>query len=202
MEIIKIDLDDFSSDDVEIVAGRMREGKVVVLPTETVYGLSAIATSQGAINKIYKIKKRTPEQQKHLISLVRSFCMIRKYCFLPKRQYNYLKKQWQKERALTVILKSRNNNVIKELINEDRGIAVRLPKNKFLLQLIKVLDKPIVSTSLNITGKKELEDISEIDEYFKDIKPDVVVDAGILPKQKSSRLVNLMDMNNIEVIRK
>ena len=93
MEIIKINLNDFSSDDVTTVAGRIREGKVVVLPTETVYGLSAIATSQSAIDKIYKIKKRTPEQQKHLISLVRSFCMIRKYCFLSKRQYDYLKKE-------------------------------------------------------------------------------------------------------------
>ncbi|XLQ19661.1 MAG: L-threonylcarbamoyladenylate synthase [Candidatus Moraniibacteriota bacterium] len=201
MEIIKIDLDDFSSDDVEIVAGRIKDGNVVVLQTETVYGFSAIATSQNAIDKIYKIKKRTPQQQKHLISLVRSFCMIRKYCFLSKRQYDYLKKEWSKERALTVILKGRNNNVIKELISEDQGIAVRLPKSEFLLHLIKVLDAPIVSTSLNITGKKELEDISEIDKYFKDVKPDIVVDAGILPKQKPSRLVNLMDMDNIEVIR-
>ncbi len=202
MKIIKIDLDDFTDEDINAVADVLKNNKVVVLPTETVYELSAIATSQSAIDKIYKIKKRNPKQQKYLIMLVRSFCMIKRCCFLSKRQYDYLKKEWSKKRALTAILKGRDDLEIKELISEDKGIAVRLPKNDFLLALIKAVDTPIVSTSLNITGQKELEDVSKINEYFKDIKPDVVVDAGKLNKQKPLKIVNLMDMDNIEIIRK
>ena len=75
-------------------------------------------------------------------------------------------------------------------------------KNDFLLVLIKALDTPIVSTSLNITGQKELEDVLKVNEYFKDKKPDVIIDAGKLNKQKPSKIVNLMDMDNIQIIRK
>jgi L-threonylcarbamoyladenylate synthase len=202
MKTIKIDLNNFTDEDIDAVADVLRNNKVVVLPTETVYGLSAIATSQSAIDKIYKIKKRNPKQQKHLIMLVRSFCMIRKYCFLSKKQYDYLKKEWSKKRALTGVLRGRNNLEVKQLVNDEGGIAVRLPKNDFLLALIKALDTPIVSTSLNITGQKELEDVSKVSEYFKDKKPDVIIDAGKLNKQKPSKIVNLMDMDNIQIIRK
>jgi L-threonylcarbamoyladenylate synthase len=202
MKTIKIDLNNFTDEDIDAVADVLRNNKVVVLPTETVYGLSTIATSQSAIDKIYKIKKRNPKQQKHLIMLVRSFCMIRKYCFLSKKQYDYLKKEWSKKRALTGVLRGRNNLEVKHLVNDDGGMAVRLPKNDFLLALIKALDTPIVSTSLNITGQKELEDVSKVSEYFKDKKPDVIIDAGKLNKQKPSKIVNLMDMDNIQIIRK
>ena len=75
---------------------------------------------------------------------------------------------------------------MQEIISKDAGISVRRPNNKFLLKLIKKVDKPIVSTSLNITGKKDLKNISKIDNYFQNIKPDVVVDAGKLLKNKAS----------------
>ena len=128
MKTIKIDLNNFTDEDIDAVANVLKDNKVIVLPTETVYGLSTIATSQSAIDKIYKIKKRNPKQQKHLIMLVRSFCMIRKYCFLSKRQYDYLKKEWSKKRALTGVLRGRDNLEVRQLINDDGGIAVRLPK--------------------------------------------------------------------------
>lgn len=208
MRYIKIDLDNYTKDDIELIIQEIKNEQVVVLPTDTIYGLSAIATSQKAINKIYKIKKRTSKEQKHLILLVKSFCMVRRYCYLSKKQYNYLKEKWiGGGRALTVILKGREGIIddkgvtIKEIVSEDDGISVRLPDNKFLLDLIKKIDEPIVSTSLNITEEKDLKDISKIEKYFKDAKPDLIVDAGFLPEKKPSRLINLMDMNNVEVYR-
>lgn len=207
MKIIKIDLENYTKENIKLIAQELKNGQVVVLPTDTVYGLSAIVASQKAIDKIYKIKKRTSKQQKHLILLVKSFCMLRRCCYLSKKQYDYLKKGWAKNRALTVILKGRdimnkNGDKTKEIISDDEGIAVRLPRNRFLLDLIKMINEPIVSTSLNITGEDDLKDITKVDEYFKKTKPDVVIDAGILPKRKLSKLINLMDINNIEVIRK
>ena len=209
MKVIKIDLDNFSKEDIEGIAEEIRKEKVVVLPTDTIYGLSAIATSKKAIRKIYRIKKRKPEQQKHLILLMKSFCMVRRYCFLSKRQYDHLKGRWtERERALTVILRGRRDYFQKqgvnlfELISDDDGVAVRRPNNKFLLELLKKVDEPIVSTSLNITGQSDLKDIYQIEKYFKDAKPDIVIDAGKLPKQKPSRLEDLRDINKIKVHRK
>jgi L-threonylcarbamoyladenylate synthase len=209
MKIIKIDLENFSKEEVDVVAGEILKGEVVVLPTDTVYGLSAIVTSKKAIRKIYKIKKRTPKQQKHLLLLVNSFCMVRRYCFLSAKQHSYLKERWAEgNRALTVILQGRRKYFQKrkinlfELISDDDGVAVRRPDNKFLLELIGVVGEPIVSTSLNITGEADLKYISRIDEYFKEMKPDLVVDAGLLPECCPSRLEDLRDMKNVKVYRK
>ncbi len=208
MKVIKVDLDNFSKKDIEVVAGEIRKGKVVVLPTDTIYGLSAIVTSKKAIRKIYRVKKRKLEQQKHLILLVKSFCMVRRYCFLSKRQYDYLKGRWMEgERALTVILRGKRGYFqekeidLVELIDDDDGVAVRRPSNKFLLELIKIVGEPIVSTSLNITGQPDLKDISQLEKYFQDTKPDIIIDAGELPKQKPSRLEDLRDMENVKVYR-
>ncbi len=209
MKIIKVDPDNFSKEDIETIAEEIRKEQVVVLPTDTIYGLSAIVTSKKAVRKIYRIKKRSLEQQKHLILLVRSFCMVRRYCYLSKKQYNYLKGQWvEGKRALTVILRGRRNYFqehginLFELISDDDGVAVRRPNNKFLLALLKEVDEPIVSTSLNITGKEDLRDISKVDKYFIEVKPDVVVDAGFLPKQKPSKLEDLRDIKDIKILRK
>ena len=80
-------------------------------------------------------------------------------------------------------------------------MAVRRPNNKFLLALLKEVDEPIVSTSLNVTSKGDLKDISKAGKYFTDVKPDVAVDVGFLPKQKPSRLEDLRDMGNVKVYR-
>jgi len=222
MKTIKISLENFSQKEVKTVAEEILRGKVVVLPTDTVYGLSAIVTDKKAIRKIYRIKKRTVSQQfvdregeklkmdkKYLILLVKSFCMVRRYCFLSKKQYDYLKKRWADgQRALTVVLRGRRNYFsergidLPELLSEDGGVAVRRPNNKFLLELIKMVDEPIVSTSLNITGQPELKDVSLVKEYFQDVKPEVVVDAGLLPKQKPSRVEDLREAGGIKVLRR
>ena len=208
MKFLKIDLETYTKEEIDFIAGEILAGKVVVLPTDTIYGLSAIATSQRAVDKIYAIKKRKSEDQKLLVLLVKSFCMIRRYCFLSKKQYDYLKEKWnENERALTVVLRSRENLIndknerIREIVSEDNGISVRLPDNKFLLDLIKKVDEPIISTSLNITGEEDLKNVSVTDEYFKDIKPDLVVDAGILPERQPSRLEDLRDMKDIRIYR-
>ena len=209
MKFLKIDLETYTKEEVDFIAGEILNGKVVVLPTDTIYGLSAIATSQKAIDKIYAIKGRKLEDQKHLILLVKSFCMVRRYCFLSKKQYAYLKEKWTEgERALTVILKGRRDYFKKldinlfEIITDDDGVAVRRPNNKFLLELIKKVGEPIVSTSLNITGEEDLKNVSVADKYFKDIKPDLVVDIGLLPERQPSRLEDLRSMDDIKVYRK
>ncbi len=209
MKRIKIDLKSYTVEEMKMVAKEILARKVVVLPTDTIYGLGAIVTDKKAIRKIYRIKKRKPEQQKHLILLVKSFCMVRRYCYLSPKQYNYLKKRWiDNKRALTVILRGRKDYLYKkgidlpEIISADDGLSVRRPNDKFLLALLKEVDEPIVSTSLNITGKPDLKNLSEIDDYFTDVKPDVVVDTGILPKRKPSRLEDLRNIKNIKILRR
>jgi len=199
MKIISLNLKKFSSEDIEIISSELKKEKVLVLPTDTIYGLSSLATSERAVDKIYNIKNRS--KAKPLIVLVKSFCMIREYCYLNQCQYDFIKKELAKNVPITVILKSRNN-LLSCLLGEDGGMAVRIPKeSNFLMEVLKNIDKPLVSTSLNISGKKSLENLDNLEKYFKKEKPNFVIDVGKLLEQKPSKIVDLRDANNIKILR-
>lgn len=187
----------------------IKNGKVAVLPTDTVYGLSCIAVNKKAIDRIYKIKKR--DKDKPLLVLVGSYHMLHDYFFVSVKQEKFLRTVWPpktkdigspdlKLRPTTVILKSRGK--FPENLNAgSENVAVRLPNDKFLATLIKQIGAPIVSTSLNISGKENLTSLEALDTYFKKEKPDLVVDSGKLKNKKPSKLLDIIDMDNIKKIR-
>ncbi len=203
MEIVKIDLEKEKKGDylVEVIS-RLKKQQVLVLPTDTVYGLSCLAFSKKAVNRIYKIKKR-PEN-KPFILLMKSFCMLRKYCYLSQRQYKYLKEAINEKEAITVILKSRDT-VPNYLRKNDGSVAVRIPVgSKFLIEILKKVDEPIVSTSLNVSGEAEKKSVNNISNYFKKFKnkPDLVIDVGKLNSNKPSKIVDIRNVDDIKILRK
>ena len=193
----------------------LESGGIVFYPTDTVYGIGCLATNKKAINKIFKIKNVKPP--KPLIVLINSYCMLHKYCYVSRIQEKYIRSIWPpttkaacdpqcryKKQPTTFILKSRGN-LPKEVLGEDGSIAVRLPKNDFLLKIIAVVGEPIISTSLNLSGKKTLTDVKNIDRYFKKHKPDLVIDAGEIVGTRPSRIVDIRelkpDRKGIKIIR-
>lgn len=185
--------------EIESTAIAFRTGKVGVIPTDTIYGLSALARDKKAINKIYKIKKRSKD--KPLILLMKSFCMIRKYCYLNVRQYEYMKKEMSSGRPLTVILKNKSEE-LKHLTNKDQGLSVRIPLgSSFLIGLIKKINEPIVSTSLNLSGESAILDLENLDEKMDTRQIDFIINIGKIRKNKASKIVDISDMENIKLIR-
>jgi len=87
-----------------------------------------------------------------------------------------------------------------ELTGGLNSIAIRLPKNDFLIKIINQAGFPVVSTSLNKKGGKPLLEVKNLEKYFKYL-PDLAVDAGTL-KGKPSRLVDIRDIKNVKIIRK
>jgi L-threonylcarbamoyladenylate synthase len=81
------------------------------------------------------------------------------------------------------------------------SLAVRLPKNDFLIKIINEVDFPIVSTSLNKRGEKSLTNVQNLEKHFKYL-PDLAIDAQECKRTKPSRLVDLRDIKNIKIIRK
>jgi tRNA threonylcarbamoyl adenosine modification protein (Sua5/YciO/YrdC/YwlC family) len=156
---------------------------VLAYPSDTIYGLGCDARNKEAIKRIYKIKER---DKKHpLLILVDSFSRLRKYCFFDKKIELKLKKIWHKDKEpTTVILKSKNNLPL-ELTGGFDSIAVRLLNNNSDLQKRELLTKIIKG----------------IEDYFKNDKPDIVIDAGLIKKRKASRLIDIRDIKNIKVIR-
>ena len=198
MGYLKINLKKIAKDEIDLIVDYFKRGKVIVYPTDTIYGLGGLATDKKAIKKIFKIKGRI--EKKPFLILVNSFKMLKKYCWVSRKQEKYLRKTWRGARAVSVILKKKRN-LPQELTGGQETVAVRLPKVKFLIKILSGVGQPIVSTSLNKSGQKNLDSVSRLDNYFKKAKPDLIIDAGVI-KAKSSRLVDARDIRNIKVLRK
>jgi L-threonylcarbamoyladenylate synthase len=187
---------------INLIAGSLKIGQVVVLPTDTVYGLSCLANNSRAIKRIKQLKKNDPK--KPLLVLVSSLAMLKRYVFLSARQAAFLKKYWTPgSRPTTVILKHRGK-LPKELCGESDGLALRLPKSKFLTKILETVKRPIVSTSLNLSGQAEIRDLKLLLQTFpkKKYRPDLVVDTGKCRRTKSSRVIDLRTVGAPLIIRK
>lgn len=216
MKKIKIDLKNIKRDDISLIVSYLKRGKVIVYPTDTIYGLGCMANNKRAIEKIYKIKKR--KEGKPLLVLVSSIRMVEKYCFIDKEQKKVLKNVWPRVnttgllrpspnlirraprndiyiRPVTFILKAKGK-LPKELTGGQDNLAVRLPKNDFLIKIIKKIRVPLVSTSVNISGEKSLVSVDGIGLW-----PDLVVDAGKL-RGRPSIVVDLRNIEDIKIVRK
>ncbi len=196
MQTLKIDLEKVTGEQIDLIVDYLKRGLVVAYPTDTVYGLGCDARNADAIKKINKIKGE--KGNKPLLILISDFKMLKKYCFASPPQTDYLKKIWPG--PVTAILK-RRPNLPKELTGGLNSLAVRLPKNDFLIKIINEVGFPIVSTSLNKKGDKPLRNPQNLEKHFKYL-PDLAVDAGEYEKTKPSRLIDLRDVKNIKVIRK
>jgi L-threonylcarbamoyladenylate synthase len=201
METVKLNLKKINKGQVDLVVSYLRIGKVIVYPTDTVYGLGCLATDVSAIKKIYTIKQR--KRNKPLLIIAKDIEMIRNYCFLSKGQEDYIKKQKLGEKPVSFVLKKKNK-LPKELSGGQESIAVRLPnlpKSSFLTKILEGVGAPIVSTSLNISGKKNLDRPSHLENYFVNKKPDLIIDAGSLPASPS-RLIDIRNLKGIKILRK
>ncbi|MDD4271654.1 MAG: L-threonylcarbamoyladenylate synthase [Patescibacteria group bacterium] len=196
MQTIKIDINNTTQEQIDLIADSLSHGQIIAYPTDTVYGLGCDCRNILAIKKINKIKGE--RGMKPLLILISDFSMLKKYCFVNSTQLEYLKKIWPG--PVTVILKRRPNLPV-ELTGGLNSLAVRLPDNDFLIKIINEAGFPIVSTSLNKKGDKTLTKVENLDKYFK-YPPDLVIDAGECKRTKSSRLVDLRDMEDIKIIRK
>lgn len=185
--------------EIEDIAAQFQRGLVVAYPTDTIYGLGCIAADEQAIARIFKMKKRA--KNKPLLILTSSLTMLKKYCHINKKQSDYLKKIWRESgKPVSVVLRSRKI-LPAALSGGTDSIAVRLPKSDFLIKIIRKINAPIVSTSLNISGKEYKENVNDLEKYFGKDSPDAIIDAGVL-KGKPSKLIDVRDVKKIKVLRK
>lgn len=200
MEYLKINPRKTNISSIKIILSALLKKEVVVLPTDTIYGLSCLASSLAAIKHIYKIKKRN--RNKPLIILVSSLAMLKKYAFVSSGQLDFLKENWLKsKRPTTVILRSRKN-LPSETSSRETSLAVRLPKSIFLIKIIKKIGEPIVSTSLNLSHEDNLLDLKFLPNYFtKEKYIKLVVDTGPCLRKKASRLIDLRQIKHPVILR-
>ena len=179
---------------VKITVKSIKQGKVVVCPTDTVYGLLADATNEKAIKKLLKIKKR--RTQKPIPVFVNDLKTAKRLAQINKNQEKFLRKVWPGK--VTTVLK-RKNKLPKILFTGKKTIGLRIPKYKLVQDLFKKLNCPLTGTSANISGKPASNNIKEIINQFKNQPSaknsggqlDLIINAGNLPKSKPSTVLDL-----------
>jgi L-threonylcarbamoyladenylate synthase len=141
-------MNDFFNQEVDKALEALRQGAVILYPTDTIWGLGCDASNQNAIQKIYNIKQR-PET-KSMIILVGEERDILQYVAAPDPAvFDFIQAQ---EKPTTIIFENAIG-LPDNLVSTDGSIAIRLVQDPFCRHLIKRLKKPIVSTSANISGQ-------------------------------------------------
>jgi len=195
MDITAIKQKAISQKIINDIVARLKRSEVIIFPTDTVYGLGGRADSKKVINKVFKIKGRS--KTKALPVFVSSIAMAKKYVYINKKQEEFLRKYWPGK--LTAVLKSKDV-LPKQISGGVNEIGVRIPSYSLILKIVKKLNCPLIATSANVSGAPSLQSVENVEKCFK-VKPDLVLDAGRLPKSKASTVVNLTE-DEIVVLRK
>ncbi len=155
--------------------------KIIIYPTETCYGIGGNALIPEVIKKIRKIKKKkTP-----LLILVADLKEAQKYCHLNNEAKKLAKKFMPG--ALTLIVPKKK--ILPESL-AGKKIGFRISSDKFAKELCKKSKKPIISTSANLHGEKEIYSAKKAVKHFEN-KVDLIIDAGKLKKEKPSTVYDV-----------
>jgi L-threonylcarbamoyladenylate synthase len=140
----------------------LRNGGVILYPTDTVWGLGCDATNEDAVKRIFEIKKRA--DAKAMLVLVDNGAKIQSYIEdVPELAWDLIEFT---EKPLTIIYPGARN-LAKNLIAEDKSVGIRVTSEPFSRNLCTQFRKPIVSTSANVSGEKTPVNFSEISEEIK-----------------------------------
>ncbi|MRR17590.1 MAG: threonylcarbamoyl-AMP synthase [Deltaproteobacteria bacterium] len=172
----------------------LRDGGVIIYPTDTVYGLGCDLSNKKGIERIYEIKRRN---KKRPLSFVCSDLKhISQYALVTDYAYKTMKRCLPG--PYTFILEA-SRLVPKMILPKRPTTGIRVPANEICLALIRELGQPIISTSVQTLEGEDLGNPAIINEYFGRIV-DLIIDGGTIVPEPSS-IISLVD-DTIEVIRK
>ncbi|MFA7176965.1 MAG: L-threonylcarbamoyladenylate synthase [Smithellaceae bacterium] len=171
----------------------LRDGGIIIYPTDTVYGLGCDLSNKRGIEKIYEIKRRN---KKRPLSFVCSDLKhISQYALVTDYAYKTMKRFLPG--PYTFILEA--SRLVPRIILPKRPTTgIRVPDNQICLALIRELGQPIISTSVQTLDGEDLGDPVIINEHFGRVV-DLIIDGGIIVPEPSS-VVSLVD-DRIEVLR-
>jgi L-threonylcarbamoyladenylate synthase len=180
--------------EIQKIIEHIKNGLVLVFPTDTVYGLIADASNKEAVERIFAIKER-PNKMK-LPVFIGNIELAKELAEINIDQEEDLYEKWPG--PYTFVLK--RINYPKELFGlDDQTIALRIPNYPLLQDILEKINTPIVQTSANISGFGATAKIGEVIEQFsnQEIQPDIIVDVGDLPDAKPSTIIDLTDQSKI-----
>ncbi len=143
--------------DIEPCLSVLRNGGLILYPTDTIWGIGCDAGNEKAVERVYKLKQR--EEQRSMIILLADERSLLQYVAAPDPAvFEYLE---QLEKPTTLVFEGALG-LPANLVNEDGSIGIRLVKDEFCRHLVKRLGRPLVSTSANISGSPAPANFTEI----------------------------------------
>ncbi len=175
----------------------LKNGGVILYPTDTIWGIGCDACNEKAIERIYKIKQRS--DQKSMLVLLDNEIKIPSYITeMPEVAWDLIELS---EKPLTIIY-SGAKNLAKNLIAEDGSIGMRISRDPFNQKLIQRFRKPIVSTSANISGETSPQNFSEISQEIINLVDYVVEwNQDNYEKAQPSSIIKLGTNGEVQIIR-
>ena len=184
-------------DEVKKAVEVLRQGGVILYPTDTIWGLGCDATNETAVKKVYDIKRRA--ETKSMLVLIDSPAKLQAYVSeIPDMAWELIELT---TKPLTIIYPGARN-LASNLINDDNTIGIRVTEEAFSKKLCEMFRKPVVSTSANISGEKS-------PALFADISKEIIsqVDYVVNYRRdedqpaKASSIIKLGVKNEIQIIR-
>ena len=146
-------------EDIKRAIETLRNGGIILYPTDTVWGIGCDATNPEAVKKVYEIKHR--DDSKALICLVDSDARLQRYVRnVPDVAWDI----FELATKPTTIILDDAVNLAPNLIAEDGTIAMRITQEPFSKELCYRFQKPLVSTSANISGEPAAQNYCDISE--------------------------------------
>ncbi len=146
-------------DDIRFSVDVLRKGGVLLYPTDTIWGLGCDATSNSAVQKIFKIKSRAATG--NLIILVNGESMVERYVKEVPESASQI--TGISDKPVTIIYPD-GKNLAPGICSDDGSVGIRICEESFCNELITRFRKPIVSTSANLSGRPAPSSFSEIDQ--------------------------------------
>lgn len=178
---------------INIAVDVLRQGGVIIYPTDTVYGLGCDLSNKKGIERIYELKKRN--KKKPLSFVCSDLKHISQYAKVTDYAYKTMKRLLPG--PYTFILEA-SRLVPKIILPKRPTIGIRVPNNQICLALIRELGQPIISTSVKTADGEDLGNPYVIEEHFGRII-DLIIDGGNIIPEPSS-VIGLVD-DNVEIIR-
>lgn len=175
----------------EDIGKALKDGELIIYPTDTVYGVGGIIESEEAIKKIYKAKERSFTSP--LIVLVSNVSKIEKIAYINEKNREKIEKLikvfWPG--GLTIILNKREN-VPDIMVSGGKTVGVRMPEHEIALKIIDSAGGLLPTTSANISGEPSPKSYTELSEEFKS-RVEIVVDGGECPIGNASTIIDMSD---------
>jgi len=184
--------------EIKATVEALRQGKIILYPTDTIWGIGCDATNAGAVERIFELKNRP--QNKSLIVLVGQDNQLNKYVKeVPAVAWDLVEFA---EKPLTIIY-DHAQNLPSNVMGDDGSVAIRVVMDEFCKNVLHRFGKAIVSTSANLSGEPSPSNYSEISEAIKS-----GVDYIVPLRQKetnlatASTIIKLSNNGDVKIIRK